>query len=331
MVLILVTISITISVVACSPTNTVELTLVSYAVTKAAYQKIVDKFAQKWYKETGQNVIINQSYGGSSAQARAVIDGLEADVVALSLGLDIDRIQKAGLIEDGWEKELPNSSIVSQSVVSIVTEDGNPLGIKTWQDLTKSDLKIITANPRSSGVARWNFLALWGAVTTTGGSEQEALDLTKKVYQNVPVLARDARESSDAFFKQGQGNALITYENEAILIGTKGEKVTYLSPDVNISIDNPVAIVDRYVDQHKNREVVTAFVNYLFTPEAQIEFAKVGFRPVDGDVKNQFVTQYPPIKKIFTIADLGGWEKVQTKFFDNGGIFEQVEKNLRNN
>ena len=160
--------------VACTPSNSVELTLVSYAVTKAAYQHITDNFAEKWLKEHRQNVSINQSYGGSSAQSRAVIDGLEADVVALSLGLDINKIQKAGLIAPGWEDRLPNKSIVTKSVVSFVTTPENPRQIKTWADLAKPGVKLITANPKSSGLARWNFLALWGSVTKAGGNETQA-------------------------------------------------------------------------------------------------------------------------------------------------------------
>ena len=315
-------------IAACTPSNTVELTLVSYAVTKSAYQQITDKFAEKWFKEHQQHVSINQSYGGSSAQSRAVIDGLEADVVALSLGLDINKIQKAGLIAEGWENRLPNKSIVTKSVVTIVTTPENPQGIKTWQDLAKPGIKLITANPKSSGLARWNFLALWGVITQTGGSEAQALEFTTSIYKNAVVLARDAREASDAFFKQGQGDALLTYENEAILVGQKGEKISYISPDPNISIDNPVTMVDVNVAKHKNKVVVEAFLQYLFTPEAQTEFAKVGFRPVDPQVYKLFAKQYPPIQKQFNIDTFGGWSKVQKEFFADGGVFDRIQDQI---
>lgn len=321
-------ISITWGMVACVPGNTVEFTLVSYAVTKAAYQQIADRFAEKWQREHHQNVVINQSYGGSSAQARAVIDGLEADVVALSLGLDINKIQKAGLIEKGWEDRLPNKSIVTKSVVSLVTTPDNPKQIKTWSDLTKPGVKVITANPKSSGLARWNFLALWGAITQSGGNESQALDFTSKVYQNAVVLARDAREASDAFFKQGQGDVLITYENEAILVGQKGEPIKYISPPLNISIDNPVAMVDKNVSKHQNRIVVEAFLKYLFTPEAQAEFAKVGFRPIDNGVYQKFAQQYQPVKQLFNVKDFGGWQQVQKEFFQDGGVFDRIEAKI---
>jgi sulfate/thiosulfate transport system substrate-binding protein len=316
--------SLTWGTVACVPGNTVEFTLVSFAVTKAAYQQIADKFAEKWHREHHQNVIINQSYGSSSAQARAVIDGLEADVVALSLGLDINKIEKAGSIEKGWEDRLPNKSIVSQSVVTLVTTPENPQKIQTWSDLAKPEVKVITANPKSSGLARWNFLALWGAITQTGGDNDRALDFTTKVYQNAVVLARDAREASDAFFKQGQGDVLVTYENEAILVEQKGERIKYNSPPLNISIDNPVAMVDRNVSKHQNRIVVEAFLKYLFTAEAQEEFAKVGFRPIDKVVYQKFSKQYQPVKQLFNVKDFGGWQDVQNKFFKDGGIFDRI-------
>jgi sulfate/thiosulfate transport system substrate-binding protein len=262
----------------------VQLTLVSFAVTKAAHEAIIPKFVEKWKQEHNQTVTFRQSYGGSGSQTRAVIDGLDADIVHLALALDTQRIEKAGLIQPGWEKEVPNNGIVSKSVAALVTRDGNPKGIKTWADLAKDDVKLITADPKTSGIARWNFLALWNSAIKTGADEAKALEYVTKVYKNVPILTKDAREATDAFFKQGQGDALINYENEIILAQQKGEKVNYIVPDVNISIDNPIAVVDKNVDKHGNREVAEAFVKYLYTPEAQQEFAKLGFRPVDETV-----------------------------------------------
>lgn len=247
----------------------VELTLVSFAVTRAAHDQIIPKFVEKWKNEHNQNVTFNQSYGGSGTQTRAVIDGLEADVVHLALALDTEKIQKAGLIQPGWEKEAPNNAIVSKSVAALVTREGNPKGIKDWADLAKDGISVITANPKTSGGARWNFLGLWGSVTRTGGDDAKALDYTTKVFKNVPVLPRDAREASDVFFKQGQGDVLINYENEVLLAGQNGEKLPYVIPNVNISIDNPIALVDKNVDKHGTREVAQAFVEYLYTPEAQ--------------------------------------------------------------
>jgi sulfate transport system substrate-binding protein len=305
----------------------VELTLVSFAVTKAAHEAIIPKFVEQWQKEKGQTVTFNQSYGGSGSQTRAVIDGLEADIVHLALAFDTTRIEKAGLIQPGWEKEVPNEGIVSKSVGAIVTREGNPKGIKTWEDLSKDGVKLITADPKTSGIARWNFLALWGSVIKTGGDDTKALDFTTKVYKNVPVLTKDAREATDVFFKQGQGDALINYENEIILAAQKGEKLPYSIPDVNVSIDNPIAVVDKNVDKHGTREVAEAFVKFLYTPEAQREFAKTGFRPVDATVaaEPEFAQKYPPVKTLFTVQDLGGWGEIQKKFFDDGAIFDKIQ------
>ena len=312
-------------------TGNVELTLVSFAVTKAAHEAIIPKFVEQWQKEKGQTVTFNQSYGGSGSQTRAVIDGLEADIVHLALALDTTKIEKAGLIEPGWEKEVPNEGIVSKSVGAIVTREGNPKNITTWEDLSKDGVKLITADPKTSGVARWNFLALWGSVVKTGGDETKALDLTTKVYKNVPILTKDAREATDVFFKQGQGDALINYENEIILAGEKGEKPTYTIPEVNVSIDNPIAVVDKNVDKHGTREVAEAFVKFLYSPEAQREFAKAGFRPVDATVaaEPEFVKKYAPVKTLFTAQDLGGWADIQQKFFDDGAVFDKIQASIR--
>jgi sulfate transport system substrate-binding protein len=303
----------------------VELTLVSFAVTKAAHEKVIPKFVEQWKKEHNQNVTFKQSYGGSGSQTRAVIDGLEADVVHLALALDTKKIEKAGLIQPGWEQEAPNEGIVSKSVAAIVTREGNPKGIKTWEDLAKPGVKVITANPKTSGGARWNFLAVWGSVTKNGGDENKALDLTTKVIKNAPVLPKDARESSDVFFKQGQGDALINYENEMILAKENGQNVPYVVPESNISIDNPIAVVDKNVDKHGTRAVAEAFVKYLYTPDAQREFAKVGFRPVDPTVEKEVESQFPKVKTLFTVKDLGGWDKIQKQFFDDGAVFDKIQ------
>ncbi len=309
----------------------VELTLVSFAVTKAAHDAIIPKFVEKWQKEKGQTVTIKQSYGGSGSQTRAVIDGLEADVVHLALALDTQKIEKAGLIAPGWEKEVPNEGIVSKSVAALITREGNPKGIKTWSDLAKNDVKLITADPKTSGVARWNFLALWNSVIKAGGNDAKALEFVSKVYQNVPILTKDAREATDVFVKQGQGDVLINYENEIILAQEKGEKAAFVIPDVNISIDNPIAVVDQNVDRHGNREVAEAFVQYLFTPESQTEFAKVGFRPVDVSVAKtkEFADKYPAIKTLSTVKDYGGWSEVQKKFFADGSVFDQIQASIK--
>ncbi|WP_041229646.1 sulfate ABC transporter substrate-binding protein [Rippkaea orientalis] len=302
----------------------IKLTLVSYAVTQSAYEQIIPKFTEEWRKKTGQTVVFEQSYGGSGSQTRAVVDGLEADVVALALALDTKKIEKAGLIDPGWEKELPNESIVHKSVVAFVPRD-EKVKVSNWSDLAKDNIEVITANPKTSGGARWNFLGLWGSVTQAGGTDTQAQEFVEKVLKNVPVLPKDARESSDVFYKQGQGNLLLNYENEVILAKQKGNDTPFVVPtDYNISIDNPVAVVDKNVDKHGTREVAEAFTQFLFTPEAQREFAKVGFRPVDPTVAKEFEQQYPTIKNLFTVKDLGGWEKIQAKFFEDNAVFDKI-------
>lgn len=302
-----------------------KLTLVSYAVTKAAYASIIPKFVADWKAKTGQDVTFEQSYGGSGTQTRAVIDGLEADVVQLALAGDIKKIEKAGLIQPGWEKEVPNDGIVTRSVVAIVTRQGNPKKIQKWADLAKPDVKFITANPKTSGGAKWNFLGLWGSVTQTGGTEAQAQEFVSKAYRNVPVLPKDARESSDVFFKQGQGDALLNYENEVILAGLNGEKNNfYVVPQVNISIDAPVAVVDKNVDKHGTRKVAEAFAQFLYTPTAQREFTKVGFRPVVESVAKEVANKFPKVTKLFTVKDFGGWSAIDQKFFADGGSFDKT-------
>jgi sulfate/thiosulfate transport system substrate-binding protein len=303
----------------------VEITLVSFAVTKTAHDRIIPKFVEKWKKEHNQTVSFRQSYGGSGSQTRAVIDGLDADIVHLSLASDTKKIEKAGLIQPGWEKKVPDGGIVSKSVAAIITREGNPKDIKTWADLTKNGVSFITADPKTSGVARWNFLALWGSVAQTGGNDAKAKDFIAKAYRNVPVLTKDAREASDVFIKQGQGDALINYENEVILAAQKGEKLPYVIPQVNISIDNPIAVVDKNVDKHGTREVAEAFVKYLFTPEAQREFAKAGFRPVDPTVAKEYANKFPKVQTLATAQDFGGWDAIQKKFFEDGAVFDQVQ------
>ncbi|MCS6812461.1 MAG: sulfate ABC transporter substrate-binding protein [Cyanobacteria bacterium] len=345
--LFLVGISLSFTVAACSGSDTttsssgpaansspmadkkdVDITLVSFAVTRAAHDAIIPKFQDKWKREHGQTVTVKQSYGGSGSQTRAVIDGLEADVVHLALALDTNKLVKAGLIEPGWEQEFPNESIVSGSVAALITRKGNPKNIKTWSDLTRDDVQLITADPKTSGIARWNFLALWNSVIKTGGDEAKATKFVTQVYNQVPVLTKDAREATDVFLKQGQGDVLINYENEILLAQQRGQTADYIIPDVNISIDNPIAIVDKNVDKHGNRAVAEAFVAYLFTPEAQEEFAKVGFRPI-APVREQlkaYADKYPPVKTLGTVKDYGGWDQIQDKFFADGALFDQIQK-----
>ncbi|MDF5710872.1 MAG: sulfate ABC transporter substrate-binding protein [Nostoc sp. S4] len=339
--LFLIGVSFSVAITACSSRNTnnignvnstakdnVKLTLVSYSVTSEAYKQIIPKFTEQWKKEHQQDVTFEHSYEGSGSQALAVIDGLEADVVHLSLNLDVDKLVQSGLIQQGWEKEAPNDAIVTQSVAAIAIRQNNPKNIKTWADLTQNQVELITANPKTSGGARWNFLGLWGSAIKTGKNEAQALNFISNVYQHVPLLPKTARNASELFFKKGQGDALLNYENEMILSAQNGEKFTYVVPDVNISIDNPVAVVDTNVDKHGTRLVAEAFVKFLYTPDAQREFVKLGFRPVDTTIAKEVEGKYPKIKTIFKAQDLGGWDEIQKKFFNEGAIFDQIQTKI---
>jgi sulfate/thiosulfate transport system substrate-binding protein len=328
--LFLVGASLSVAIAACSGSTSatkpdVKLNLVSFSVTQAAHDRIIPKFVEKWKKERGQNVIFEQSYGASGTQAEAVIKGSqEADIVHLALPLDVNKIQQAGLIEKNWESRAPKSSIVTRSVAAIVTREGNPKGVNTWTDLTKEGVKVIVANPKTSGIAIWEFLAFWGAVTQTGGDETQAQTFTTNVYKNAPVLAPSARDASDLFFQQGKGDVLINYENEVFLAEQNGQKLPFVVPNVNISIDNPVAIVDKNVEKHGTKEVAEAFVDFLYSTEAQREFAKLGYRPVNPSVLEEVAKKYPPIQTFFTAQDLGGWDLLQKRFFNDGALFDKI-------
>lgn len=312
-----------------SSSKDIELTLVGYAVPKAAHDAVIPKFVEQWKKDHGgQKITFKQSYGGSGTQTRAVIDGLEADVVHLAIGADMNKLVKAGLIKEDWTTRTPNNGIVGETVAAIITREGNPKGIKTFADLGRDGIKWVTANPKTSGGARWNYYALWNYAKKTGGDDAAANEFVTKAFKNVVVLAKDGRESTDAFAKQGQGDALVNYENEVILAKQKGEKLDFVVPEINISIDTPVAVVDKNVEKHGNKEAAEAFVKFLFTPEAQREFAKVGFRPL-GDVAKEpeIAKQFPPVKQLAKISEYGGWKDAQ-KVFEEGGAFDKIEASI---
>ncbi|MCU0547937.1 MAG: sulfate ABC transporter substrate-binding protein [Leptolyngbya sp. Prado105] len=321
--LFLVGMTLSLTIAACGSGNaasSVALTLVGYAVPKAAHDAIIPRFVEQWKKEKGQTVIFSYSYGASGSQTRAVIDGLDADITHLAVAADTERIVREGLIRQDWTTQVPNNGIVAKTVAAIVVRPGNPKNIKSFEDLTREDVKWVTPDPKTSGGARWNFMALWNdALKRNNNDEAKAQALVAKEFKNVAVLARDAREATDAFAKQGQGDALINYENEVILAQQKGIKLEYVIPEVNISIDTPLAIVDKNVDRNRTRAAAEAYAQFLFTPEAQAEFTKLGFRPLGENVG-----KFQPVRDLATIQDFGGWGKVQKKFFEEGGVFDQT-------
>jgi sulfate/thiosulfate transport system substrate-binding protein len=300
----------------------VEITLVGYAVPKAAHDRIIRTFVAKWQQEHKQKVTFKQTYGGSGSQTRAVIDGLPADVVHLALGGDVDKLAQASLVAKDWEQKFPNQSIVAKSVAAIITRPGNPKKINSFTDLARPDVKWVTANPKTSGGARWNVLALWNDAIESGKNEAKATEFLTAAFKNVVVQPKDAREATDAFVKQGQGDALLNYENEILFAKERGQSLDYVVPAVNVSIDTPVAIVDKNVEKHGNREVVEAFVQYLFAPESQAEFVRLGYRPMGTAATD---LRFPKIKTLGTVTKYGGWNSFQKKFFADGAIYDKIQ------
>ena len=302
-----------------------QLLLVSYAVTKGAYDRILPGFVAQWKQQTGQALEIKTSYGGSGSQTRAVVDGLDADVVTLALSADVLKLEEAGLIKPGWERELPNGSIITNSAVAFLTRPGNPKQIAGWKDLAKPGVTVVTANPKTSGGARWNFLGLWGSITQSGGTPQQAEAFVTSVYKNVENLPKDAREASDVFLKRDQGDVLLNYENEAILATRTGVlKDPFVVPELNIRIEGPVAVVDRNVDRKGTRKAAEALAAYLLSEKAQAIFAEEGFRPTSPAVWARVKDRFAPVKRFFSVQDFGGWSKVNQEFFGAGGIWDRL-------
>ncbi|MCX5948957.1 MAG: sulfate ABC transporter substrate-binding protein [Cyanobacteria bacterium] len=302
-----------------------ELLLVSYAVTKAPYDRILPLFQADWKARTGQNLTIRASYGPSGVQTRAILDGIEADVATLALAGDVEKLQEGGLVQPGWQKELPHNSMITESVVVLVPRKGNPGGVQTWSDLARPGLAMITANPKTSGGARWNFLGLWGSNTQSGGSEAQARTFVSNVYRKVDNLPKDSREAADLFLKRGIGDVLLTYENEAILAKREGLlESPFLVPSPNIRIEGPVVVIDRNVDRRGTRKAAEALATYFSGPQAQKIFAEEGFRPVNPSVWAQVRDRFAPVSKLYSAAAFGGWTTINSTFFSKGGIWDQL-------
>src|SRR5262245_7522769 len=306
----------------------VSLLNVSYDPTRELYQDFNAAFAKHWQQQAGQKVAVKQSHGGSSKQARAVIDGLDADVVTLALAYDIDEIaEKSKLLPADWQKRLPNNSSPYTSTIVFLVRKGNPKGIKDWDDLTKPGVSVITPNPKTSGGARWNYLAAWGyALHRSGNSPQKAKEFVSALYKNVPVLDSGARGSTTTFVERGIGDVFISWENEAFLaIQELGPgKFEIVVPSLSILAEPPVAVVDKVVDKKGTRKVAEAYLQFWYTPEAQEIAAKNFYRPIDPKVLEKYQGQFPKVT-LFTINDVfGGWQKAQKTHFADGGIFDQI-------
>lgn len=307
----------------------VKLILGAYTTPREAYGELIPMFAAQWKEKTGQEVTFEESYLGSGAQARAINEGFEADIAALSLDGDIKKIANAGLITHDWHTP-PYNGMVSTSIVAFAVRKGNPKNIQDWADLAKPGLEILTPDPKTSGGAQWNILALFGAALrgkvagVPANNETAAIDFLKSVLKNVTVFDKGARESITNF-ENGTGDVAITYENEVLVGKQAGQDYELVIPTSTILIENPVSVVDKYVDKHGTREPAEAFVKFLFTKEAQQVFAKHGLRSLDPEVAKATQAQYPPVKDLFTIGDqFGGWSEAGPKYFGESGIYTQA-------
>lgn len=320
---------IILSVSACTQTNSQTTFLnVSYDPTREFYEEFNQAFAKQWKTVSNQDVKFNQSHGGSGKQARSVIDGLEADVVTLALAYDIDEIaSKTKLLPADWQKRLPDNSAPYTSTIVFLVRKGNPKQIKEWTDLAKPGVAVITPNPKTSGGARWNYLAAWAyALKLPGGSEASAKDLVTKIFKNVPVLDSGARGSTTTFVERGIGDVLIGWENEALLaIKDLGkDKFDIVTPSLSILAEPPVTVVDKVATKHGNAALAQAYLEYLYTPEGQELAAKHYYRPRLAATAAKYAAQFPKLKLVTIDEVFGGWQNAQKTHFADGGTFDQI-------
>jgi sulfate transport system substrate-binding protein len=317
---------VAVSGLAAAQTAPVTLLNVSYDPTRELYSEFNAAFAKHWKAQTGQDVTIKQSHGGSGKQARSVIDGIDADVVTLALAGDIDALYKnGGLIPQDWQKRLPHNSSPYTSTIVLVVRQGNPKGIKDWDDLVKPGISVITPNPKTSGGARWNYLAAWEFAKRKYGGEAKAKEFVKKLYENVPVLDTGARGSSVTFAQRNQGDVFISWENEAHLLEKEfGNKVDIVYPSISILAEPPVTVVDKNVERKGTRKVAEAYLNYLYTDEGQDIAGKNFYRPISAKAQAKYVKQLPKLNLFTLESAFGSWDKVGKEHFADGAQFDQI-------
>ncbi|MDD5261572.1 MAG: sulfate ABC transporter substrate-binding protein [Methylacidiphilales bacterium] len=305
----------------------IKLLNVSYDPTRELYVDINKAFAESWKARTGDTVTIDQSHGGSGKQARAVIDGLEADVVTLALAYDIDIIgKKKNLLYADWQKKFPENSSPYTSTIVFLVRKGNPKGIKDWDDVVKPGISVITPNPKTSGGARWNFLAAWAYARHKYGDDIKAQEFITKLYKNVPVLDSGARGSTTTFVQRGVGDVLLAWENEAFLSIKEfgADKFEIVTPSLSILAEPPVAIVDKIAEKHGTTEVAKAYLNFLYTEQAQDLIGKNFYRPRSAQAAAKYGKQFPQLKLVTVDGEFGGWQKAQSGYFNDGGVFDKI-------
>ncbi len=299
---------------------------VSYDPTREFYEEYNRLFQQHWKATTGQDVEINQSHGGSGKQARAVIDGLEADVVTLALGYDIEAIASRGLLDPQWQSKLPNNSTPYTSTIVFLVRQGNPQHIKDWPDLIRPGVKVITPNPKTSGGARWNYLAAWGyALRASHNNEDAAREYMRKLFANVPVLDTGARGATTTFVQRGVGDVLIAWENEALLAQREQPgQFEIVVPSATILAEPPVAVVDKVAQKHGTEKIAHAYLEYLWSPEAQELAAKYYYRPRNAKVASKYASTFPTVNTFTVVQGCGSWQAAQARHFSDGGTFDQI-------
>jgi sulfate transport system substrate-binding protein len=324
--LLSLTLTLTVSGLTAHAQAPISLLNVSYDPTRELYVEFNKAFAAHWKAKTGQDLSFKQSHGGSGKQARSIIDGLDADVATLALAGDTDALHSNGnLIPKDWQKRLPHNSTPYTSTIVLVVRQGNPKNIKDWDDLVRPDVKVITPNPKTSGGARWNYLAAWEFAKRKYGGEDKAQDFVKKLYQNVPVLDTGARGSSITFAQRNQGDVFLSWENEAYLLEKEfGNKVDFVYPSISILAEPAVTLVDKNVDKKGTRAVAQAYLEYLYTEEAQDLIGKHFYRPRSAKAQAKYAKQLPKLN-LFSIDEaFGGWDKASQIHFADGGKFDQI-------
>lgn len=304
-----------------------QLLNVSYDPTRELYKQFNQAFAAHWQKETGDRVEIRQSHGGSGKQARSVIDGLQADVVTLGLSADVDALNlQKRLIDPNWQSRLPDNSSPYTSTIVFLVRKGNPKQIEDWDDLARDDVEVITPNPKTSGGARWNFLAAWAYGRRHYGSEEKAREFVARMYRNAPVLDPGARAATVSFVQRGLGDVLLAWENEAYLALREqgGEQLQIVTPSLSILAEPSVALVDHYVDAHGTRRLAEAYLNYLYSDEGQRIAAQNFYRPRDAAIAERFKNQFKDLQLVTIDGEFGGWKKAQPRFFADDGLFDQI-------
>lgn len=309
--------------------SSVSLLNVSYDPTRELYQDYNKAFAAHWRQTTGQDVGIRQSHGGSAKQSRSILDGIGADVATLALAYDIDALADKGLLPKNWQSRLPDNSAPYTSTIVFLVRKGNPKNIRDWNDLVRPGVQVITPNPKTSGGARWNYLAAWGyALHHNHGNEAAAQAFVKALYKNVPVLDTGARGATITFVERRQGDVLIAWENEALLSVKElgADKLQIVTPSESILAEPPVALIDKNARQHGTTQVANAYLNYLYSPEGQTIAARNFYRPVDRKVAARFAAQFPKVRLFTLKSTFGDWRRAQARHFSDGGVFDQIQR-----